>query len=1086
VWHDDCPNPPGLTTDGCVVQSRVERLTVTGNVVTARKVLVQDWCQQFSSHSMGGMTFGPDGALYVGGGEGANFDNPDYGEFGGTQAGTPTPYNPCGDPAVPAGARPTPPNAEGGALRAQDARTPGDPQTLDGTVIRIDPDTGAALPDNPNAGASDANLRRIIGYGFRNPWSLSFRPGTNDLYEGDVGWNQYEEVNNIGDPTSAVEDYGWPCYEGSVPQPLFQPIGLTMCNNLYSSGAATAPYFAYKQSGAVKTGDGCGTSGGAITAMTFYGNGNYPAQYHGALFFGDYVRNCLWVMTPGANGKPDPATLTRFALTPGTQGHGIVNIEPGPGGDLYYVDMFAGALNRIRYTAGGNTPPNAVATATPNAGPVPLHVAFDGRQSNDPDGDAITYAWDLDGDGAYDDSTSATPTRDYAQSGAVTVGLKVTDSRGGSDTTTVVVTPGNSPPTITLTQPTTATTWHVNESVPFSATATDLDDGTIPASSFSWKVELHHCSLAGLCHLHPWQTINDVRSGSFTAPDHGYPAYLTVTVTVTDSDGASASKSVDIQPETTTLTLRSLPSGLTLTSSNQSSASPFTETVIVGSTNVLTAAGQVMNGVGYGFDGWSDGGAQTHARNVSTPTTLTASFSPRTLSATDTTVLERSTTQSLHVPVTLNKPNVEPVTVHWATAPGTATAPGDFTASSGTLTFPPGSTSEDAIVPIAGDSAAEPTQTFTVGLSGATKASIADASATVTIYDDDGGPPVLTPGLATVKEGAGGTSVVRIPYTLSRPTSADVTAAWSTADNTAAAGSDYVTSSGTLRIIAGQTRTSVDVTVRGDTVDEPDEMLLVKLSGLLNAQLGGFYGVGFGQIVDDDGPPGSPQLLGAVGSVLEGDSATRNVSIPITLSAPSTHAVTASWTTQDNWAATAPSDYTSQSGSVRFDPGETTKVVTVPVVGDTSDETDETLLVSITNVVGASLGGWGYAFGAIVDDDGPPGSPDLVPGTASATEGNSGTRTVTVPVTLSAATSSTVTASWKTADFGAVAPNDYLAASGTVTIAPGSTTANVVVTIVGDTVDEPNEGFVLQFTNVANAGLGSPTAGSVTILDDDP
>jgi Calx-beta domain-containing protein len=387
-------------------------------------------------------------------------------------------------------------------------------------------------------------------------------------------------------------------------------------------------------------------------------------------------------------------------------------------------------------------------------------------------------------------------------------------------------------------------------------------------------------------------------------------------------------------------------------------------------------------------------------------------------------------------------------------------------------------------VPITGDATAEPTQTFTVGLSGATKASIAKAAATITIYDDDSGPPVLMPGVGRVYEGASGTRVLRIPFELSRPASANVTATWSTANNSATAGSDYNAASGALSIPAGTTRTAVDVVVRGDTTDENDEVFAVNVAGLTNATLGG-YRTGFGLIVDDDGPAGSPQLVGGVGTAIEGDSGTTNLVVPVTLSGPSTGVVTATWVASDS-GAIAPNDYAAVTGTLRFEPGQTSKTVTVPVVGDTVDEVDEVFTVAFSNVTGASLGGFGFGFGKIVDDDGPPGGPDLLPQTAQATEGDSGTHAFSVPVRLSGATASTVTANWTTIDAGAQAPNDYRSASGTVTFVPGTTTANLVVTIVGDTVDEPDEGFRVVFSSVTNAGLGSPSTGTVTILDDDP
>src|SRR5215208_2291400 len=84
---DGCATPPGATADGCVVSGRLSRLqadpntnTMTGN----EQVLIEDWCQQYPSHSIGSLAFGPDGALYVSGGDGASFNAVDYGQWGGT------------------------------------------------------------------------------------------------------------------------------------------------------------------------------------------------------------------------------------------------------------------------------------------------------------------------------------------------------------------------------------------------------------------------------------------------------------------------------------------------------------------------------------------------------------------------------------------------------------------------------------------------------------------------------------------------------------------------------------------------------------------------------------------------------------------------------------------------------------------------------------------------------------------------------------------------------------------------------------------------------------------------------------------
>ncbi len=148
ILSDPCPTPPGATGDGCVISGRLSRLQAAGNVMTgAEQVLIEDWCQQYPSHSIGSLAFGADGALYVSGGDGASFNFADWGQDG-------SPLNPCGDPPGGVGSTLAPPTAEGGALRSQDLRTTTDPTSLDGAVLRVDPATGQGLPDNPLAFSS--------------------------------------------------------------------------------------------------------------------------------------------------------------------------------------------------------------------------------------------------------------------------------------------------------------------------------------------------------------------------------------------------------------------------------------------------------------------------------------------------------------------------------------------------------------------------------------------------------------------------------------------------------------------------------------------------------------------------------------------------------------------------------------------------------------------------------------------------------------------------------------------------------------------------------------------------------------------
>ena len=618
---DGCPNPPGATADGCVVSGRLSRLTAAGNsMVGTEQVLIEDWCQQYPSHSIGSLEFGPDGALYVSGGDGASFNFVDYGQDG-------SPLNPCGDPPGGVGALLTPPTAEGGSLRSQDLRTPADATTLDGALLRVDPATGAALPDNPNAASGDPNARRIVAYGMRNPFRFGLRPGTGEVWIGDVGWNTWEEIQRLQAPTAAVVNFGWPCYEGAGRQGGYDSADLSICENLYAagSGAVQTPFYAWNHSARVVAGETCPTGSSSAAGIAFAPvDGGYPSEYRGGLFFADYSRDCIWAMLPGSDGVPHPDRLRTFAAGAANP----VNLQIGPGGDLFYVDFDGGTVRRVGFTP-SNQSPTAVATATPTNGAAPLTVQFDGSQSSDPDpGDSLSYAWDLDGDGAYDDATAVAPTYTYASAGVYTASLRVTDGHGASGTAAVTITVGNTPPTATIGSPAAGTTWRVGDLIQFAGSATDAQDGPLPASALSWDLILHHCP--SNCHTHPLQSFNGMSGGSFTAPDHEYPSHLELRLTATDSGGLTDSVSLRLDPRTVALTLTSSPSGFLLALNGAQAPAPFTRTVIQGSRNSISAPSpQTKAKKTWLFRAWSDGGAQTHDVIANASATYTATYKQR-------------------------------------------------------------------------------------------------------------------------------------------------------------------------------------------------------------------------------------------------------------------------------------------------------------------------------------------------------------------------------------------------------------------------------------------------------------------------
>ncbi|MEM8533246.1 MAG: PKD domain-containing protein [Chloroflexota bacterium] len=614
--YDNCPDPPGNTTNGCVVSGRLSRLQVAGDVMTGtEQVLIEGWCQQYPSHSIGSIAFGPDGALYASSGDGASGHFVDYGQNG-------IPLNPCGDPPVASGVLQTAPTSEGGALRSQSPRRPnGQPVVLNGTVIRVDPNTGEGLPGNPFYSSTDANERRIISYGLRNPFRMTVRPNTNELWLGDVGWSEWEEINRISNPTT-VTNFGWPCYEGNGVQPGYDNFNFDSCETLYGqANAVIQPMYTYRHSERITNNGPCPRWSSATTGLAFYTDGDYPAKYEDALFLADYSRKCIWAMLKDGNGDPDPNNIEPFIVNAATP----VDLQIGPGGDLFYVDHIGGTIHRVRYYA-GNQPPTADIQATPTNGPAPLQVQFSAAGSSDPDtNDTITYAWDLDGDSDYNDSHAVAPTYTYA-SGNHTVSLRVTDSYGVTDTATQLISSNNTPPSVSIDAPLVGTLWEVDDLITFSGHATDQQDGNLPASALTWSILLHHCYAPDNCHVHVIQELDGVSGGTFNAPNHEYPSYLELVLTARDSAGLESTTQIQLHPRITTYTFETEPAGLELIyGEGHTGITNFTEEMVVNAEqNVIAPLVQQH----LSFDRWQDGSTES-ARTIrveSTPQTLRALY----------------------------------------------------------------------------------------------------------------------------------------------------------------------------------------------------------------------------------------------------------------------------------------------------------------------------------------------------------------------------------------------------------------------------------------------------------------------------
>jgi len=326
-------------------------------------------------------------------------------------------------------------------------------------------------------------------------------------------------------------------------------------------------------------------------------------------------------MFQGANGLPDPANRQTFEAAAANP----VDLQIGPDGNLYYADLDGGTIRRITWSI--NRSPVAKATASPTSGTAPLTVQFGVTGSTDPDGDPLTYSWDLNGDGTFGDSTSPTPSFTYTQNGQVSVGLQVSDGRGGVGTDHVTILVGVGGPTAIMATPAAGTLWKVGDVISFSGSATDPVDGQLPASALNWKLILHHCPTdIGSCHTHELQNWTGVSSGSFTAPDHAYPAYLELQLTATDSRGLTSVVSRRLDPRTVQLTLASSPGNLNLTLDGTTASSQIVKTVIQNSTHTIDAPNQDIGKRAYQFLSWSDGMPARHTIVVTTTSKYTATF----------------------------------------------------------------------------------------------------------------------------------------------------------------------------------------------------------------------------------------------------------------------------------------------------------------------------------------------------------------------------------------------------------------------------------------------------------------------------
>lgn len=511
-----------------------------------------------------------------------------------------------------------------------------------------------------------------------------------------------------------------------------------------------------------------------------------------------------------------------------------------------------------------------------------------------------------------------------------------------------------------------------------------------------------------------------------------------------------------VAPYSYALETGSLPAGLTLSSTG----------VISGTTAAATGNYPVnirITDSSSGSGSWFE--VKSFTVTVSPPPSVSIAVSPASVSEDGATNLVFTLTRSL---------NLSSPTVVNLTTSGTATSGVDYTGGVSTVTIPSGATTATVAIDPVADTVVEPNETviLTVGAgSGYTVG--APASATGTILNDDVPTASISVSPASVIEDSGNSLVYTV--TLDQPAFSAISINFNVG-GTASSGSDYAAVSSPLSIAAGATTGTVTVTPTADNSVEANETVILTLAAGAGYILGSPASA-TGTIIDDD----QPALSITDVSLNEGNAGTTSFTFTVSLSAPAGPGGVTFDIATANGTALAGSDYVASTLIGQTIPaGSSNATFTVLVLGDTLNEPNETFFVNVTNVSGASVAD-GQGVGTIVNDD---PLPTLSINDVSVYEGNAGATPATLTVALSAASGQTVTVNYATANGTAVAPTDYVSASGTLTFPPGTTTGNVTITLNGDATPEADETFSVNLSGATNATLATSSA-TVTILNDD-
>jgi len=526
------------------------------------------------------------------------------------------------------------------------------------------------------------------------------------------------------------------------------------------------------------------------------------------------------------------------------------------------------------------------------------------------------------------------------------------------------------------------------------------------------------------------------------------PSGATVSVNYATGDSSATAVGNDYTPVSGTLTFA--PSETTKTvfvHTLADSMSEPNETMVL---NLSSASGAtIANGVGTG--------------------TIVNGGSPEAIfSISDVTVTEGGT---LSFTVTKSGFSFRTFKVPYTTMDGTAVAGSDYTAKSGELSFPFFLSSQTVTVATIQDNVEEATETMTVvlGAPNFEEGGLAKNIGVGTILDDDAPPP---PSFAIAPTSATEGGTLSFVVTRSGTTSSAVSVDYATSDVSAVAGADYIAASGSLNFGAGETSKIVDVSTIDDSVYEGVETFQVTLTNPIGATISS--GSAVGAINDNDAaPPGELSVSDATAN--EGS----NLSFAVSLAPSSSATVTVSYATA-NGTATAGSDYTAASGTLTFNPGETSKTVAVATLTDSVAEAAETMTLNLSSPSSATIAD-GSGTGTIINVP----TVTFSINDLDVSERLNPNEKLIFEVTKTGSHTGNITVNWTTANGTAIAGSDYVAESGTLTFGPLKMRDEIFITKINDNIKEAEEYMMVVMTSpTGNSGFTKDT-GVGTIRDDD-